>query len=158
MSDDDAAFRLWEKRRGRPWRRRGGTTYPGCFVERVWICLIAKELSFFGATKSPQERVNEGVSVFEGWRAGLFWRRAAGNFGRGNTHRVFGKNEQETDSAPQARRISSGKFTAHDISGSTRGQLVGGRVVGQVVKILKRKQKIQNRTLQKPNQALAPLQ
>jgi hypothetical protein len=73
-------------------------------------------------------------------------------------HCVFGKNEQETDSAPQARRICIGKFTAHDISGSTRGQLVGGRVEGQVVKILKRKQKIQNRTLQKPNQALAPLQ
>jgi hypothetical protein len=78
MSDDDAAFRLWEKRRGRPWRRRGGTTYPGCFVERVWICLIAKEWSFFGATKSPQERVNEGVSVFEGWReksSRKFWKR-----------------------------------------------------------------------------------
>jgi hypothetical protein len=31
-----------------------GYPHPGCFVERVWICLIIKELSFFGAQKSPQ--------------------------------------------------------------------------------------------------------
>jgi hypothetical protein len=28
--------------------------HPGCFAKRVWICLIAKELAFFGATKSLQ--------------------------------------------------------------------------------------------------------
>ena len=54
----DAAFRLWDKRRGRAWRCRGGTPYPGCFVERVWICLIAKELSF-----SERQRVRKNVST-----------------------------------------------------------------------------------------------
>ena len=34
------------------WR---GTPHSGCFCKRVWICLIAKELTLFATTKSLQE-------------------------------------------------------------------------------------------------------
>ena len=33
---------------------RGGTPR-GCFCKRVWICLIAKDLTFLAATKSLQQ-------------------------------------------------------------------------------------------------------
>jgi hypothetical protein len=29
--------------------------HPGCSAKRVWICLIAKELTFLETTKSAQE-------------------------------------------------------------------------------------------------------
>ena len=38
-----------------------GNTTPVGFVERVWIWLIAKDLTFLTATKSPQEYVRKGV-------------------------------------------------------------------------------------------------
>src|SRR5882757_5432436 len=37
------------------------THTPGYFAERVWTCLIAKELGFLPTTKSPQEYANNGV-------------------------------------------------------------------------------------------------
>jgi len=37
-----------------------GYPHAGCFAERVWICLIAKELTFLVTTKSPQEIGDEG--------------------------------------------------------------------------------------------------
>jgi len=40
---------------------RPGYPYPGYFAERVWTCLIAKELGLLPTTKSPQEYVNNGV-------------------------------------------------------------------------------------------------
>jgi len=43
------------------WCPRPGYPYPGYFAERVWTCLIAKELGFLPTTKSPQEYVNNGV-------------------------------------------------------------------------------------------------
>jgi len=43
-----------------------GYLHPGCFVERVWICLIIKGLLFFRAQKSLQEsekaRVKAGMA------------------------------------------------------------------------------------------------
>jgi hypothetical protein len=48
--------------------------HPGCFAERVWICLIVKELTFLGAPlsrlrvkKSEQQYARTGVSRFPGW-------------------------------------------------------------------------------------------
>ena len=35
---------------------------PGCFCERVWICLIAKDLTSLEATKSPQEYDGAGLA------------------------------------------------------------------------------------------------
>jgi hypothetical protein len=37
--------------------------YPhlGYFAKRVWICLIAKELTFLATNKSPQQYVRTGV-------------------------------------------------------------------------------------------------
>jgi hypothetical protein len=55
-----------------PWRpgrllglegRRVGIPHPGYFAERVWICLIAKELTFLPATKSLQEYEKNGFAI-----------------------------------------------------------------------------------------------
>src|SRR6266478_5807646 len=35
-----------------------GIPHPGCFAKRVWICLIAKELTFLETPKSPQNTEN----------------------------------------------------------------------------------------------------
>jgi len=40
-----------------------GTPHPGCFGKRVWICLIAKGLSFATATKSLQEYERNGFAT-----------------------------------------------------------------------------------------------
>jgi hypothetical protein len=40
-----------------------GIPHPGCFAQRVWICLIAKELRFGATTKSLQEYMDKGFSV-----------------------------------------------------------------------------------------------
>jgi hypothetical protein len=37
--------------------------HPGCFCKRVRICLIQKDLAFFGATNSVQQYVSKGVSL-----------------------------------------------------------------------------------------------
>jgi hypothetical protein len=48
MTDDNAAMESGLK-------LRCATPYPGCFVGRVCICLIAKEMAFSPATKSLQQ-------------------------------------------------------------------------------------------------------
>src|SRR5258705_9861697 len=58
----DARFASWAARRWAFLRRIRDTPTPGGFAERVWIYLIAKELSFLGATKSPERCVGKGVS------------------------------------------------------------------------------------------------
>src|ERR1700730_5736595 len=42
--------------------RTPGYPYPGCFCERVWICLIVKELNFLPTTKSLQEYERKGLA------------------------------------------------------------------------------------------------
>src|ERR1700732_4263961 len=41
----------------------GYTPPPGCFCDRVWICLIAKGLTFLRATKSLQQYENNGFAT-----------------------------------------------------------------------------------------------
>jgi hypothetical protein len=42
---------------------RRGTPHPGCFGKRVWICLIAKELTFLDTLKRPQNTENIGFAT-----------------------------------------------------------------------------------------------
>jgi hypothetical protein len=49
--------------------------HPGCFAERVWICLILKGLVFLAATKSAEQCVGKGVSSV-GWMPGKVIRSA----------------------------------------------------------------------------------
>ena len=41
--------------------RSDPTPTPGVFGQRVWICLIAKELTLLATTKSPQQYVRKGL-------------------------------------------------------------------------------------------------
>src|SRR5260370_38785786 len=51
--------------------------HPGCFRKRAWICLIAKELAFLGATRRQQADEKTGLAT-EAQRA----QRERGKWGR----------------------------------------------------------------------------
>jgi len=73
-----------EWRVGRPERLRDsdevrrGTPHPGCFAKRVWICLIAKELTFLEMPKRRQADENKGEVASDPSKIGVNeWRDKA---------------------------------------------------------------------------------
>jgi hypothetical protein len=48
-----------------------GIPHPGCFAQRIWICLIAQQLAFVAATKSLQEYMDKGFGVLAAGENGL---------------------------------------------------------------------------------------
>lgn len=85
--------------------------------------MIAKDLTFFGAPKSPQEYVDKGVRTF--WDAQV----------EGSDLRIEESRSRELVSELRVRRKQvecSAMFTAEHSRGGTLGQLVGGTVEVQV--------------------------
>jgi hypothetical protein len=104
--------------------------HPGCFVKRVWICLIIKELTFLATTKSPQEYETAWLRP-HGWLQNL----SDGGYTQGCREKEGGNGDTVSRTLTKRYRIaaylSSDKLRrllahrdvrsllAHDLSGSS---------------------------------------